>query len=503
MAFKNFKGEIERNLQEQVRANKDNDIALAKEIQSLKTLVGFDIKVIARYDTWEEPTGSFAFGDAIAVGPEGGPFNFYIYTRYSADAENGYWLNYGPISIVGPQGPQGEPGPQGETGKSSRWYVGPNIPTGDIHENDMWLKVNSDGSTNGFIYQYGANGWALFTSILGPQGIQGPEGKQGKQGPIGPTGPQGPAGNPSPVINIIGELPEGSVISDTYDPSTVESNSGILMPVGGVNHLWIIINGRWTDSGSWGQGGTRVYVDGEEVVEFDADTKVDKVDTLTGTKVLIYTTDYDGSTPSASTTNVHYLGNTENNFRPYAIAMVYGTTAGRTAPSGNLITGTPVNSYHCANKAYVDSKIATAHIGEAIEHGTLAWNSLGEEITFRINVGVFGRQILDAGDFTAWGGDLVFYGIGGLVNPGGGNYSDNDAIIHRLVCRADTGTAELQCLYSTGQSWANATSLTTFEIGYFALDDTATDSATANAEFGMIATAGLPGGVFTFNKIPA
>ena len=503
MAFKNFKGEIERNLQEQVRANQYNDIALAKEIQSLKTLVGFDIKVIARLDTWEEPTGSFAFGDAIAVGPEGGPFNFYIYTRYSADAENGYWLNYGPISIVGPQGPQGEPGPQGETGKSSKWYIGPNIPPGDVHENDMWLKLNSDYTTNGFVYQYGANGWALFTSILGPQGIQGPEGKQGIQGPIGPIGPQGPQGNPSPVINIIGELPEGSVISDTYDPSTVPSNSGILMPVGGVNHLWIIINGLWTDSGSWGQGGTRVYIDGEEVVEFNADTKVDKAPALSGTKVLIYTTDYDGSTPTYSATNVHYLGNTEGNFRPYAIPMVYGSTAGKVAPSGNLITGTPVNLYHCANKAYVDTAISTeiARAHGEVQHTTLMWTNQDNPITIELGLGFYLEYLRSityegfgsSGDFEEWAGTITFETSGGYVYVNG-NWTYNDAISGKLQCNFGTGNVTLFSIYPGQNSMPQ-------EMAEFTIQDVIINTA-GNLELTMTPSVGLPGAAFTVHAIP-
>ena len=386
MAFKNFKGEIERNLQEQVRANQYNDIALAKEIQSLKTLVGFDIKVIARLDTWEEPTGSFAFGDAIAVGPEGGPFNFYIYTRYSADAENGYWLNYGPISIVGPQGPQGEPGPQGETGKSSKWYIGPNIPTGDVHENDMWLKLNSDYTTNGFVYQYGANGWALFTSILGPQGIQGPEGKQGIQGPIGPIGPQGPQVNPSPVINIIGELPEGSVISDTYNPETVESNSGVLMPVDGINHLWIIINGLWTDSGSWGQGGTRVYISGVEQPSVVLDNYVK----YPGTTNNVYDRIVGLTKDTFNTPKVFNVSDTSTitTIKDDAIVRYGSSTDGQAQPAGYLVCHAPSQLFHAANKQYVDAKIAEAHNGGSVK--SYVWFGQGGSLAGgQIQLGIY------------------------------------------------------------------------------------------------------------------
>lgn len=467
-----------RNLVEQVKKNQE-DIARHYEIE--QTLADWGIKVIGRLDEWEEPTGSFAFGDAYAVGPDGGPFDFYIWTRRSDLDDEGYWLNYGPISIVGPQGPQGEQGPQGPEGKASRWFVGPSEPTGDVHENDMWLRVNSDGSTSGFVYQYRASGWALFTTILGPRGLQGPEGKEGKQGPMGPQGPQGKDGNPSPVINIIGELPEGSVISDTYDPANVASNSGILMPVGGVNHLWIIINGVWTDSGSWGQGGTRVYVGGEEVVEFNADTKVNKQ--LPG---------YDAA---------YGVGKSGNEVMfPIAPAGVReGNKLARYSVGGTLQAGTPVNNFDCANKLYVDTKIAQEimqHSSE-IQHATLTWYYLGEELEFTIGLGVYAQVIANDydGSLTAWGGDLYFYGIGGLVNPQGDSYVDNDAIMHRLHVRADTGEVSIQCLYSTGQTWANATTLTTFEL----------DSVYINGDnitFYMMPAGGMPGGTFVFNSIP-
>ena len=468
MAFKNFKGEIERNLQEQVRANKDHDIALAKEIQSLKTLVGFDIKVIERLDTWVEPTGSFAFGDAIAVGPEGGPFNFYIYTRYSANAENGYWLNYGPISIVGPQGPQGEPGPKGEAGKSSKWFVGPNEPTEDVRENDMWLKLNSDYSTNGLVYQYRANGWALFTSIMGPRGLQGPEGKAGKQGPIGPTGPQGPAGNPSPVINIIGELPEGSIISETYDPALVASNSGILMPVSGVNHLWIIVNGRWIDSGSWGQGGTRVYVGGEEVVEFNADTKLD-IRTERSTYNQVYTK----------------LTNGTQAMLPVATAGTReGNAIARYSPSGQLETSNPVKPYQCANKQYVDNAIARAH-GE-LQHTVLEWFK-GQPLQFQVDLGVYINPSMPS-----MPNAFQLYGIGGYVLSNGGYWS-NGPSTNELSFSMTDSTIKLTS-YNPGSTTGSI--LGQFQINDYTINGTvATFILTAN-DFGP------DGGIFTFDCIP-
>lgn len=470
-----------RNLVEQVQKNQED---IAKHYDIEQTLADWGIKVIGRLDEWPEvpPAGSYVFGDAYAVGPEGGPFDFYIWTRRSSTDDEGYWLNYGPISIVGPQGPQGEPGPQGPEGKASRWFVGPGEPTGDVHENDMWLRVNSDGSTSGFVYQYRAGGWALFTSILGPQGIQGPEGKAGKQGPMGPTGPQGPAGNPSPVINIIAELPEGTVISDIYNPASVASNSGVLMPVGGVNHLWIIINGIWTDSGSWGQGGTRVYVGGQEVVEFNADTKVDKI-TGKGSAQRVYAINTDGSQ------TVLPVGSSLG-----AIPRYSGSTSGTIQYDGYLLTHTPTNPYHCANKQYVDTTIARSieAIHGEIQHANVIWYTGREIVYFTLNVGILKDSILSAGDLTGWGGDLYFYGVGGLVYVNGG-WVDNDSVINRLHIRCDTGEVEIESKYGASETY---TALTNFSLNEAEIDQS------GNIEFSMTMGSGLGGGAFMFNSIP-
>ena len=95
MAIKLPNGDILRNLQEQVQKNKE-DIQRHYEIE--RVLADWGIRIIGQMETWEIPTGSFEYGDAYAVGPDGGPFVFYIYTRGNPD----YWFDYGAISIVGP-----------------------------------------------------------------------------------------------------------------------------------------------------------------------------------------------------------------------------------------------------------------------------------------------------------------------------------------------------------------------------------------------------------------
>ena len=74
--------------------------------------------------------------------------------------------------------------------------------------------------------------------------------------------------------------------------------------------------------------------------------KVDKVEK--GSKVLVYTND-----DNSGQTTTHYLGNTNANYAPYNIPMIYGATGGGSAPVGYLITNTPAKDYHCANKKFV------------------------------------------------------------------------------------------------------------------------------------------------------
>lgn len=332
-----------RNLVEQVQKNKED---IAKHYDIEKTLSDWGIKVIGRLDTWEEPTGSFAFGDAYAVGPEGGPFDFYIWTRRSDVGDEGYWLNYGPISIVGPQGPQGEPGPRGETGKSGRWFSGPNVPTGEVNEGDMWLKVNNDGTTDGFVYTYRNSNWVLTTSIKGPQGNPGPAGKTGPQGPSGQRGPQGPRGAPAPIIEILGVLENEDQLPD---PSSVDPNAGFLITEEGFNYLFIIINGIWSNSGRWG-GGTSVYAEGQFQTNFNADTKVDK--------------------QNPGFTAVYGVGNDGKSFmaKLAPAGVREGNAVPRYGPGGQLETANPQTSYQCANKQYVDNAIRNAHSNTEVFH---------------------------------------------------------------------------------------------------------------------------------------
>ena len=484
-----------RNLVEQVQKNKD-DIANYHNFN--EALADWGIRIIGRLDVWAPPPeGDFEYGDAYAVGPEGGPFVFYIWTRGTPD----YWFDYGAISIVGPQGPQGEPGDRGPAGESSKWFVGKNEPSG-ASENDMWLKVNNDNTTNGFVYQYNNGAWALYTTILGPQGLPGPAGKEGPRGPQGPQGEQGPAGNPSPVINIIAELPEGSVISDTYDPANVPSNSGVLMPVGGVNHLWIIINGVWTDSGSWGQGGTQVLVNGVKKTNVDLDYyarypgNTSSVDRVLGLqKNTIKTGTYFGvsdATVVGSMLNDHIVR--------------YGTnTDGGGQPSGFLVCHNPVNNFHAATKTYVDNQIATkiaaAH-GEK-PHASMVWTNHEDSITIELGLGFYLDYLRSItyegfgsnGDFVEWGGSITFETSGGYVYINDA-WHYNDAISGKLTCRFDSEEATLSCMYPGGGGTGLPQEMATFSM------TNAYVNTAGNLELTMTPNIGLPGGAFTVHSLP-
>lgn len=349
-------GVAKPNLVEWVVENARDIERVEKELQDAKTLLGFDIKVIGVQEVWEEPTGIFEYGDAILVGPEGGPYVFHIYTRSD---DGPFWLNFGEIGIQGPQGIQGPKGDPGEPGTSTRWYVGNMAPTGpDLKEGDCWL----DASGTVHIYD---GAWQARVNIKGIQGIQGPEGKQGKQGIQGPAGPQGPAGSPSPVVNILGVVDS---VNQLPDISEVPENAGYLIQFEGTNRLYIVINGVWTNSGTWG-GGSSVYADNEYQEYFNADTK------------LSVQSDYPnyGVIPKVKNTGTFsngymYLDNSLG-AGPAGVGgaaclptyWVSGTTVTESkVKNRNLITGTPTQSAHAANKAYVDAKIAQAHGDELI-----------------------------------------------------------------------------------------------------------------------------------------
>ena len=208
-------GKIFRNLEEQVKKNKD-DIKYILNEQGV--LNEFGIKVVNEVDTlanlpsvssYKEMYPDWEYGDTYAVGTEA-PYDLYVLTRANESHVSDYWFDIGQFPLAGPQGPQGNDGAQGIQGP------------------------------------------------IGPQGIQGVRGLQGIQGPQGPVGPQGIQGLQGPKGDT-GEKGEGfkiiGVLSSTSQlptPTEESRNEGYLVTISGTNHMYLITGDEtlvWTDCG--------------------------------------------------------------------------------------------------------------------------------------------------------------------------------------------------------------------------------------------------------------
>lgn len=208
-----------RNLQEQVRKNKDDILAIINE---QGTLNQFGIKVVGQVpylndlptpEEYKSSNPNYEYGDTYAVGAQA-PYSLYILTRASGTYPNDYWFEIGQFPMPGPTGPKGD---KGDTG--SRGPIG----------------------------------------AQGPQGIQGIQGPIGKQGPIGATGIQGPQGipgiqgdkgDPGDSFKIVGTL---SNINQLPTPTeAIRTNAYLIPDENQDNHLWVITGTTtlsWTDAG--------------------------------------------------------------------------------------------------------------------------------------------------------------------------------------------------------------------------------------------------------------
>lgn len=294
MAIKLPDGTVLRNLQEQVLKNKQD---IEQHYNQTRTLELFDVRVIGVLDEWAEPTGTFTYGDAYFVGTEA-PYSLYIFTRADSVHPNDYWLAIEDLIV---QGPAGKPLTfdeltqaqkdelRGEPGVSPKWYVVDRIiGVSGPRDGDMVLQ----GST-GNVYQYESGDLVLKTNIKGKDGrgiywvrinsngelvIEYDNGTQANLGKVvGSSGRDGADGKIiTTVVNIIAELPAGTDIGATYDPTAQEPNAAVVMPVDGTNHIFIVVDGIWTDAGPF-SGGSSVYAGGVFQTSFNADTKVDKI----------------------------------------------------------------------------------------------------------------------------------------------------------------------------------------------------------------------------------
>lgn len=280
-----------RNLEEQVRKNKQDIEYLANEAGTLNQ---FGIKVVGQVDSLVDiPQQGGEYGEAWAVGPTA-PFSLYIWTRANTTHPNDYWFNIGQFPMPGPTGAQGPQGPQGNKGdKGEKGDTGP----------------------RGF------------------DGVQGPRGQQGPQGIQGPPGPQGPQGETGQIFDILGELTSTDQLPD---PTTVPRNSAYLVLINTVKHLYIIAGEsgdlQWLDygvaSGEPGPQGPKgdpgpqgprgeQGPQGIGIIGIDGDS-----DEIVGSQTL-------------TTLIVHYSDGTTRDIIVYA----ENGAAGATGPQGVSITG--------------------------------------------------------------------------------------------------------------------------------------------------------------------
>lgn len=227
-----------RNLEEQVRQNKDD---IARHYAQDRVLADFGIKIVGQVDTVAElpdpATYEGNYGDAYAVGPAA-PFTYYIWTRANNISPIDYWFDFGDITIVGPQGPKGDTivGPKGNPG--NRWFAGSNPPTGGGYNiGDMYLNP-----TTGEVRRYqqigSTYGWASVGNIKGATGAPGPRGEN--------------AGTIQ-IAAVKGKVPSLDVLS-TIDPETVPAGTAYFVGEDLPYEVYMPINGLWDWVGTFSAG---------------------------------------------------------------------------------------------------------------------------------------------------------------------------------------------------------------------------------------------------------
>ena len=352
-------GEELRTLVQQVEKNKE-DIAAHYNVE--RVLADFGIKVLGQLNSVEELEALVGeeYGDAYLVHelvPDTDPpeykNNMWVWTRANEEAGHStdYWLNIGPIALVGPQGPKGEQGIPGENGKDAKWYAGKGNPNEvmaapDILGGSMFLDSNS-----GDVYYKDPQGmWLYQLNTRGPQGPNGARGPQGFQGIEGPTGPQGPKGEPGTTFKLMGVL---TSVNSLPSPSSVERNAAYI-----VNGDLYAITGNtslsWTNLGPY--NGTIITKDGLVVGDYDVSNVLDKKAGLRLVYVNnsngVYTT-YPYLNSQAANQSAGYISS--NTFPIYLTSSA--PIADNINPQSNayLVASDPVKKAHVATKNYVDT----------------------------------------------------------------------------------------------------------------------------------------------------
>lgn len=332
-----------RNIAEQVLKNKED---ILKHFQRDEILADFGIRIIGQLQSPEElPSRGGEYGDAYAVGTKS-PFDYYIWTRANNISPVDYWFNFGEIAIAGPQGPVGPQGIPGRDGKTTKWYyvTGDYLPAG---ENAGDFALDDGGDI--FRLVNPSYDWEYIMNIKGPQGPQGQKGETGPRGAQGPQGPKGEQGDVGGFINIAGIVSGEDLLPD---PDLI-NNLTVAYLVGSdaPYDLWIQV-GSGSATAQWFNAGplnvaTMVTSGGVFLNTFDADTKVNKVWDQGFRRVY-------GITPDGIQVvyNVNWSPNEDE------VAM-FGA-------GGRLYTNAPTEAAHCANKAYVDDKVASVASGGSV-----------------------------------------------------------------------------------------------------------------------------------------
>ena len=359
---------ILRNLEEQVQYLTDYHAVN-------QGLVQWGIRVVGQVQTEQELPQDYEgeYGDAIAVGTKA-PYSFYIWTRPSIEGNPAYWFPFGEISIVGPQGPKGDPGVKGATGESTKWLVGATVPTNTNYNiSDMYLNQRT-----GDVYQLlstndGGKRWLSICNIKGAQGNQGLQGPRGEQGEQGEQGPKGETGDVGGFINIWGtltstdQLPNPTTLGNLTVAYLVfhAGNAGddpndhydLYIQVGATS-----AEANWFNAGPF-NAATLVTVNGVGQNVWNADTKVDK-NTSGGNKVYV------------SSRNVDKMIS-------YTDSAV-GATIPIRSGQGNFKVNAPTHESECANKKYVDDKVASAGGVQFYQHKFDGYDRVtGNWYTFR------------------------------------------------------------------------------------------------------------------------
>lgn len=348
--------------------------AVNKHYDVDRVLTDFGIRVLGRVNYAADIPGNGGsiedryqghFGDAYLVSQNHdgqAPFDIFIWTRLTPDSvePEGYWLNLGLLSTVGPEGPEGKTGPIGPRGENTRWYIFTTLPQGgDYKPGDVALLPNG----NVYMYVSEEYGWsnASQVNIKGPSGSPGRNGQTPYIGPDGmwwisnqstgvrAEGRDGANGVPGTAILIQGKLSSVDLLPDA---ATAPRNYGYLITVNNVVRLYYIAGIEGEESWQYIEysgNGTILTTDGVSLSTWDTNTKVDK----TVQNRRIYGTDDNGNQ------TVYYSskspGGGDNSI---PIRTIYGNIRVPLQP-GQGIPSTSETNECATSKKYVDDLAAT------------------------------------------------------------------------------------------------------------------------------------------------